>query len=214
MIQSSRFKWLLYPIPMLVCSAAFANDNRFFEINKFHAFATITPSAPEVLATCHDDSGNTYTNVHLTGTGPITSTDPRMEGTFHVNAMILTDQNGIGVSRDEWSITDSRTGAVKVRGVAQALDTDQTAPIYAVNTARLADGSFVSHIAIVHLPSAASNGNLTIEYGGEVPADPGRAVIMSGVDCGGYFAADEQGYFPKNNPPFPPFPSPPEHEGW
>lgn len=194
MIQSPPLKWLFVSASMLVCSAALAHDKGSFRISEFHAFATLTPDPPKVLAVCHDDAGNTYTNVGITGSGPITSSDPRMAGVFHANAMILTDQNGVGVSRDEWTITDPVTGAVKVTGVAQALDTDQTAPIIAVNTARLADGSFVSHIAVVNLPSAATAGKLTIEYGGPVPSDGGRAVIMSGIDCGGYFAANADGY--------------------
>lgn len=182
----------------LACSIAFADDGSL-TLTPFHAFATITPNAPQLLATCHDRAGNTITNVHVTGSGPITSTDPRLTGTFHVNAMILTNQNGLGVSRDEWTITDSSSGAVKATGVAEALDTYQTAPILAVNTARLADGAFVSHIAVVHLPSAATGGLLTIEYGGPVPSDPGRAFIFTGADCGGYFANDRQGYFPDND---------------
>jgi hypothetical protein len=76
--------------------------------------------------------------------------------------------------------------------VAHARREDQE--LLAVNTPRLADGSFVSHIAVVNLPSAATGGKLTIEYGGSIPSDPGRAVIMSGIDCGGYFAANEDGY--------------------
>lgn len=195
MTKSPPLKWLLASALTLVCSASMAHDKgRYFSITQFHAFATITPDAPRLIATCKDQAGNTYTNVGVTGTGPITSTDPRLSGIFHADAMILTDQHGVGVSRDKWWITDPVTGKVKATGVAQALDTDQTAPIMAVNTARLADGSFVSHIAIVTLPSAATQGKLTIEYGGNVPADPGRGVIMSGIDCGGYFAANIDGY--------------------
>lgn len=197
MIKSTRGKWLIGAAALLVSSAALAHDRGSFRISEFYASATVTPGASKVLATCHDAAGNTYTNVAVSGSGPITSSDPRMSGTFHVDAMILTDQNGIGVSRDKWTITDPVTGAVKATGVAQALDADQTGPIIAVNTARLADGSFVSHIATVTLPSAATNGKLLIEYGGNVPSDPGRGVIMSGMDCGGYFAANEDGYKPR-----------------
>lgn len=198
MSKSPPLKWFLASALMLVCSASLAHDRgRAFSITQFHAFATITPDAPRLLATCKDKAGNTYTNVGITGSGPITSSDPRLDGIFHADAMILTDQHGVGVSRDKWWITDARTGKVKATGVAQALDTDQTAPIMAVNTARLADGSFVSHIAIVTLPSAATQGKLTIEYGGNIPQDPGRGVIMSGIDCGGYFAANIDGYKPR-----------------
>lgn len=180
---------------LLVSSLAVA-DGTVFSISQFHAIATIQPTG--FATTVCPNADGVYTNTHVTGVGPVTSSDPRMSGTFHVNAMILTDQNGIGVSRDEWTITDSVTGAVKATGVAEALDADQTGPIHSSVTARLADGSFMSTMAIVTLPSPATNFSIIVEYGGPLPPDPGRGVIIS-RDCGGYFAADRQGYlFPED----------------
>jgi len=166
-------------------------DSVAFSITTFHSFATITPESVSVTVCPHSDG--TYTNVHVMGSGPVSSNDPRMSGIFHVDAMILTNAVGVGVSRDKWTITDAVTGAVKAKGVAQALDTDMTAPVHSAVTARLADGSFMSTLAVVTLPSAATGGLITVEYGGPVATDPGRGVIIS-RDCGGYFAADRRGY--------------------
>ena len=187
-----------------ISGVAFAvSGNGNFDVQPFHAFATITPDPPMVLATCTNPyNSDVVTNVHITGKGPITSNDPHFNGIFHVNAMILTNQGGVGVSRDKWTITDNTETVVLAKGVAQALDTDKTAPIIAVNTARLYNAggktTFASHIAVVRLPNPSSP-LLTIEYGGPVPSDRGRAVLMGVGDCGGYFAADEEGYFPKHH---------------
>ena len=143
-----------------VACAGSGNGN--FDVQPFHAFATITPDPPTVRAICtNPHNSDVVTNVHITGKGPVTSNDPHFNGIFHVNAMILTNQHGVGVSRDEWTITDNTETVVLAKGVAQALDTDMTAPIIAVNTARLYDASgqttFASHIAVVALVQSDGN---------------------------------------------------------
>lgn len=186
---------LLCLMALGLSSVCVADSDPPFTITLFHSFATLQPTGFTPTVCKHSDG--TYTNVHVTSIGPITSDDPRMEGIFHGDAMILTNAQGIGISRDKWWITDAVTGDVKVTGVAQALDVDMTAPIHAINTARFADGSYMSNMAIVNLPSAATGGMITVEYGGPIPSDPGRAVVIS-RDCGGYFAADERGYKPRD----------------
>lgn len=176
---------------VLALSSVATADGPAFTITTFHSFATLVPTSVTPTVCKHSDG--TFTNVHILAEGPITSNDPRMVGTFHGDAMILTNAQGIGVSRDKWTITDSSTGDVKVTGVAQALDADATGPIHSVVTARFADGSFMSTMAIVRLPPPGVQGAITVEYGGAVPSDTGRGVIIS-RDCGGYFDADARGY--------------------
>lgn len=178
-------------LTVLVMAPIATADGPTFSITTFHSFATLTPTSVTSTVCAHSDG--TYSNVHILSQGPITSNDPRMAGTFHGDAMILTNAQGIGVSRDKWTITDSGTGAVKVTGVAEALDADATGPIHSVVTARFVDGSFMSTMAVVRLPPPGTPGAITVEYGGAVPSDPGRGVVIS-RDCGGYFDADARGY--------------------
>lgn len=183
--------WSLFILASLALSSVATADGPAFTITTFHSFATVAPTSVTPTVCKHSDG--TYTNVHILSVGPITSNDPRMVGTFHGDAMILTNAQGIGVSRDKWTITDSTTGAVKVTGVAEALDADATGPIHSVVTARFADGSYMSTMAVVRLPPPGQQGAITIEYGGAVPSDPGRGVVIS-RDCAGYFDADARGY--------------------
>lgn len=185
------FSFAALALAIVAVSSIATADGPPFTITTFHSFATLTPISVTPTVCKHSDG--TYTNVHILSQGPITSNDPRMAGTFHGDAMILTNAQGIGVSRDKWTITDTATGAVKVTGVAQALDADATGPIHSVVTARFADGSFMSTMAVVRLPPPGVPGAITVEYGSAVPSDPGRGVVIS-RDCGGYFDADARGY--------------------
>lgn len=190
MMKNKLFRALLVLFVLATAAVATA-DGQSFTITTFHSFATVTATSITPTVCAHSDG--TFTNTHIISQGPITSNDPRMAGTFHGDAMILTNAQGIGVSRDKWTITDTITGVVKVTGVAQALDADATGPIHSVVTARFADGSFMSTMAIVRLPPPGSTGAITIEYGGPTPSDSGRGVVIS-RDCGGYFSADARGY--------------------
>lgn len=134
--------------------------------------ATVVP-----VTTCQGTDG-TYTLLSVTGSGPNTSSDPRMAGTFHVNAYLLdSPTTTLGVSIDNWTITDAQTGAVKARG--KGIATDLGPSPHAIAYGRLADGSTMVANAVVTLPAPGSN-TITIEYGGEGLSEPDRGVILSG----------------------------------
>jgi len=107
-------------LPMLlVCAAALwfspaliADPHSPVNTASFHSLATVAATVTP-RATCQGTDG-TYTLLAVVGSGPVTSTDPRMSGIFHVNALILdSPTTSLGVSRDDWKITDATTGHVK-----------------------------------------------------------------------------------------------------
>jgi hypothetical protein len=140
---------------------------------------TITP-----LGTCQGADG-TYTLLHVTGSGPITSADPRLSGTFTADALILDNPNtGMGVSTDNFEVTDPATGAVKMRGTAWAID-ENPYPIKALAMAELADGSRYITFTTVTLPAGPTD-PLVIEYGGAGFPSSDRALVVEG-ECGKMF---------------------------
>ncbi|HKY64189.1 MAG TPA: hypothetical protein VJR29_12310 [bacterium] len=149
------------------------------------ARAEVVPTSV-VPSTCQGLDG-TYNVVRIAGQGPITSEDPRMEGTFFADAIVLTNAQGKGVSRDNFKIRDSR-GRLKVLGSAIGIHNDPQA-IHAQAKAWLADGSRFHSESTVRLPAPGSQDPIVVEYGGEGSGDPAdRGVILSGT-CGAIFDA-------------------------
>jgi hypothetical protein len=154
----------------------------------FFARAEITLTSIKT-ATCEGENGEVFTFFHLKGQGPITATDPRMEGTFFANAKLLHNAQGVGVSRDDLKIRDTQTGQLKATGVALSLDAGFE-PIKAMTTIDLADGSRVWTEATVRLPAPGTSDPVILEYGGAgsgIPED--RAVLVTG-DCRRFFNED------------------------
>lgn len=148
-------------------------------ITKMRARAAVQLSSFDQKV-CHGADGD-YTLVRLTGEGPITSTDSRITGTFYVDAMILHNPQGQGISRDKFKIRDPRSRRIKVQGTAWAVDADPN-PIHGMAMAKLADGSRLLAESVVYLPAPGSPDPIIIEYGSDQgstdPAD--RAYIVSG----------------------------------
>ena len=120
------------------------------------------------------------TVIRVRGKGPMTSTDPRFVGTFEADAVIIVDNEGEGVSRDDWRVVDDETGETKVRGTAHGIHNDPN-PIRAVTIGRFADGDHFFGNARVTLPEPGTDDPIVIEYGGPGLSDPeNRAVAVSG----------------------------------
>ncbi len=138
------------------------------------------------VATCEGTDG-TYTLLHVTGEGPITSTDPRLAGIEVVDALILDHPvTGRGVSTDNFKILDPVTRAVKATGTAWAVDAMPSA-VKSLALMDLADRSKVIALATVTLPAPGSSDPIVIEYGGAGSGDSAdRALIVSG-DCAKMF---------------------------
>jgi hypothetical protein len=167
-----------------VCAAALwfspagiADPHSPVNTSSFHSLATVQATVTP-RASCEGTDG-IYTLLHVVGSGPVTSNDPRMAGIFNANAYILdSPTTSLGVSRDDWTITDPATGAVKAHGMAIA--TDFAGTPRAVTFGRLADGSHMVANAQVTLPAPGTTDPILIEYGGPAPTTPDRGVIMAG----------------------------------
>jgi hypothetical protein len=154
--------------------------DRRMSINTFHSFATVQATVTPI-ATCQGKDGVTYTVLSVQGEGPITSDDPRMAGIFHADALILdSPATGYGVSKDDWTVTDPTTGALKASGTAYA--TDFGPHPRAITVAELADGSHMWANTVVTLPAPGTSDPITIEYGGPGLDEPDRGVIVGGSD--------------------------------
>ncbi|HKY62914.1 MAG TPA: hypothetical protein VJR29_05780 [bacterium] len=161
-------------------SVANAWDHRPLSITPVFARAEVIPTSVQV-SICEGADGEEFSVVRLRGQGPITSEDPRLEGTFFANAITLHNSDGVGIGRDDFEIRDPVTGRVKVKGSADSLDADPEA-IKGMVTARLADGSRFWAESTVRLPPPGVQAPVVIEYGGEGPGVPAdRAVIVSGT---------------------------------
>jgi hypothetical protein len=169
--------------------AATALAHRPLSITPVFARAEVIPSSVEV-STCQGAEGEEFSVVRIRGEGPITSEDPRLEGTFFANAVTLHNSDGVGIGHDNFEIRDPATGRLKVKGHADSLDADPEA-IKGMVTARMADGSRFWAESTVRLPPPGVQAPVVIEYGGEGPGVPAdRAVIVSGT-CRALFDMDE-----------------------
>ncbi len=155
---------------------------RPMEISRVFARTEIAAPSFTVLETCQGPDGP-YQLIHVTGEGPITSDDPRLTGTFIVDALILdSTTTGIGVSTDRFKVIDPSTGRLKVKGKAWGTDLAGE-PIKSMAIADLADGSRLATNATVYLPQPGTAQPLAIEYGGAGPGNlEDRAFVISG-DC-------------------------------
>lgn len=133
--------------------------------------------------------GSDCTVVRVRGKGPITSNDPRFQGVFEADAVILVNGAGEGVSRDDWRVVDPETGETKVEGTAHAVHNDPN-PLRAVTIGRFADGDHFFGHARVALPEPGSDGPIVIEYGGPDLTDPENRAVAVGGRCDGLLAAD------------------------
>ena len=132
-------------------------------ITRFHSVATVTVSSWQPSQCPGPNGPNTV--VRVKGQGPIASDDPRLAGTFHVDAVILVNAQGDGVSRDNWRITDTNTGALKAHGTAIGVQHGSN-PVKSLSIGQLADGTLTSANAVVSLPPPGTPHPITIAYGG------------------------------------------------
>lgn len=146
------------------------------------ATATVSPTQPPEEVFCTGADGEEYVYIHIVGEGPIVSSDPRLEGTFHADAELLHRvSDGSGISRDHFEVRDSVTGALKMKGRAWATDPSPPSPIKGFAVARLADGSrFWAH-STVTVPPPGVQAPIVIEYGTANPGVADRAEIFSGA---------------------------------
>jgi hypothetical protein len=170
-------------------SARTALADTILSITPFFSHAEIVPTSIKT-ATCLGANGEEFTFMHLKGQGPITASDPRMDGTFFANAKLLHNSQGVGISQDDFQIRDSQTGRLKAKGIAQAMDSGAE-PIKAMVTADLVDGTRLWTESTVRLPAPGSQDPIIIEYGGEGPGIPAdRGLLISG-DCQRFFGDDD-----------------------
>lgn len=161
-------------LPLLLPLTAVADPGDDLIIRPVAARAVVQVTSIEV-ETIEGDEGP-QTQVRLTGEGPITSEDPRLNGILYADAVILTDADGHGISRDEFEIFDPATGQRLVKGSAWGIHADP-APIHGQAVARLRDGSRFYAESTVTVPPPGSLDPIVIEYG--FHAD--RAVILEGM---------------------------------
>jgi hypothetical protein len=146
------------------------------DIDSFQSVANVQATVVPV-ATCPGTDG-TYTLLSATGSGVNESSDPRMAGIFHVDAYLLDSPSStLGISIDNWTITDPVTGKVKASGKGVATDFGPNPQ--AVAFGRLADGSTMVANAQITLPAPGTN-TIRVEYGSLNTVTPDRGVILSG----------------------------------
>lgn len=176
-------------------------------ITSASSVALVTMDGPPSVTPC---SGNpSYAMVRVTGSGPITSTDPRLNGkTFFVNAAMVDGPalGDPGIGRDDFAIRDPNNGnALVARGTAFA--TDRTGySIQSFSTMRftLAYGGGLNWSgATVFLPAPGAPPVVRIEYGlPRVPEDTGNRSVMAprglGPDCIAPFLKVPNWYFEDN----------------
>lgn len=138
--------------------------------------------------TTHEADGALYTVIRVRGEGPMTSDDPRMEGIFKAEAVMLVDDKGQGVGRDDWTLVDAATGKVKARGTAHGTINGSN-PIRAVSIGKLEDGTRFFANARVEVPPPGAEGPIVIEYGGPGLADPGNRAFAVAGRCEGLLDA-------------------------
>ncbi|HKX11932.1 MAG TPA: hypothetical protein VJP40_02175 [bacterium] len=157
---------------------AAAYGNSPMHITPVFARAEAQPTSLEV-STCEGADG-VYTVLHVTSQGPITSNDPRLEGTFYGDAIAITNAQGKGISRDNFKIHDPVTGKLKMKGTGYGIHSDPN-PIHAQAFGRLADGTRFWSESTVWLPAPGTQDPIIVEYGGEGSGDtPDRGVTISG----------------------------------
>jgi len=132
-------------------------------ITRFHSTASVGITSVQTSSCPGPNGPDAVTSIK--GQGPVTSDDPRLVGTFHVDAVILVNAQGEGVSRDNWQITDSATGTLKASGTAYGVQHGSN-PIKALSIGKLADGSRTMANAVVTLPAPGSQDPIKVEYGG------------------------------------------------
>lgn len=159
-------------------------DDGDLKIDGVEARAEVEVSSLDVSA--HENGSDTYSVIRVRGEGPMTSNDPRMEGIFKVDAVMLVDERGAGVGRDDWEVVDAATGESKAAGIAHSIHNDPRfheapEPFAALSIGQLTDGSrFFAH-ARVALPPPGVQRPIAIEYGGPGLSDPAnRAVAVEG----------------------------------
>src|SRR4029453_11240701 len=159
--------------------------NRKLSIKPVSARAVIVPTSVTTVS-CRNADGEEFTLTRLSGQGPITSEDPRLEGTFFADAKLLHNAVGVGVSHDDFEVRDPLTGMLKWRGSADALDAGAE-PVKGMAIAELGAGTSIWAESTVFLPAPGSQDPVIIEYGGEGPGIPqDRALAISG-DCRRFF---------------------------
>jgi hypothetical protein len=132
-------------------------------IEPVHARAELAVSSLE--RTAEPGRGGQVLVVRLRASGPMTSSDPRLEGVFEADAILMVDESGRGASRDDWRIVDAETGSVKVTGTSHGVHGD-AGPIRALAIGWLEDGSRLFAHALVTLPPPDAEGPIIVEYGG------------------------------------------------
>jgi hypothetical protein len=173
---------------MIPAGIALANGGNA-TITRFHSVASVGISSVQT-SSCPGPNGPDAVTF-IKGQGPINSDDPRLVGTFHVDAVILVNAQGEGVSRDNWQITDSATGTLKASGTAYGVQHGSN-PIKALSIGQLADGSRTMANALVTLPAPGSQNPITIEYGGSGSPLEDDAVVV-GPACARLVFADQGG---------------------
>ncbi len=109
--------------------------------------------------------------IRVRGEGPMASDDPRLAGIFKADAVMLINERGEGVGRDDWEIVDAESGASKASGIAHSIHNDpgfqeNPEPFYALSIGRFEDGSRLFTRARVSLPRPGRAEPIVIEYGG------------------------------------------------
>lgn len=119
----------------------------------------------------HPGQNGACSVIRVRGEGPIASEDPRLAGIFRVDAVMLFNERGEGVGRDDWEIVDAENGAPKASGTAHSVHNDpgfqeNPEPFGALSIGQLEDGSRLFTRARVSLPRPGSDEPIVIEYGG------------------------------------------------
>jgi len=165
---------------VLIVSVACMATATPVSVETWSGLVTINNPVIVPIETCVGTDG-TYSLLHVTGTGPMVATDPRLSGNFVADALILdSPASGFGVSVDNWVINDPVTGAQKASG--KAIATDQGPNPKAISYGFLADGELLVANTLVTLPAPGSGAPLTIAYGGGATTVPDRGVVLGGFD--------------------------------
>jgi len=165
---------------MVILSIAYMASATRVGVDTWSGLVTVNNPVIVPIETC-DGVDGTYSLLHVTGTGPMVSTDTRIAGSFVVDALILdSPTSGYGVSVDNWVINDPVTGVEKASG--KAIATDQGPNPKAISYGFLADGSLLVANTLVTLPAPGSGAPLTINYGGGATTVPDRGVVLDGFD--------------------------------
>jgi hypothetical protein len=163
------------------------------QLDAVEARAEVAVSAMDVTAPGGGDG--TYTLIRIRGEGPVTSSDSRLAGIFRANAVMLVNERGEGVGRDDWEILDARDGTAKATGVAHGIHNDpdfhtRPAPFAALSIGRLADGTRLFAHARVTLPPPNTQRPIVIEYGGPGLTDPANRAVAVAGRCDGLLDDD------------------------